>query len=260
MPAVPTMLSVLLNHPEAGAYDLSSLREVVCGAAPLPVELARAFMDRHGCHVREVYGMTENAGIASANRRSHGYRPGSAGRACLGVELRIVDDDDRPVPAGVRGEIVTRGPTVMKGYYRRSDATAETLRGGFLHTGDIGYLDEEGYLYIVDRKKDMIIKGGENIYPAELEAVLHGHPRIAEAAVVGVPDAKYGETVIAFVAPKYDMELSESDVIGFLAERISKFKLPETVHIRSSLPKLGVGKILRRELRLEADKLRGKPI
>ena len=258
MPAVPTMLSILLNHPEASAYDLSSLREVVCGAAPLPVELARAFMKRHGCFVREVYGMTENAGIASANRRSHGYRPGSAGRASLNVELRIVDDDDQPLPAGERGEIVTRGPTVMKGYYRRPDATAEALRGGFLHTGDIGYLDEEGFLYIVDRKKDMIIKGGENIYPAELEAVLHGHPGIAEAAVVGILDTKYGETVVAFVAPKHDAEVTESDVLSYLAERVSKFKLPEAVHIRNSLPKLGVGKILRRELRLEADKLRAK--
>ena len=255
MPAVPTMLSVLLNHPEADKYDLSSLREVVVGAAPLPPELAKAFMDKYGCRVREVYGMTENCGIATGNRRSEPFRPGSCGRPYFNVELRIVDDQDRELPRGTPGEIVTRGPMVMKGYWNRPDATAETLRGGWLHTGDIGYLDDDGYLFIVDRKKDMIIKGGENIYPAELEALLYAHPGVAEAAVVGVPDEKYGENVVAFVVPKSDATPTESELFAFLAEQTSKFKLPQVIYFKPMLPKSQVGKILRRELRDEARQL-----
>jgi Acyl-CoA synthetases (AMP-forming)/AMP-acid ligases II len=165
MPAVPTMLAMILNHPEVDKYDLSSLREVVCAAAPLPVDLAEGFMRKFGCRILEVYGMTENAGMATANRRSEPFRPGSAGRPYVNIELRIVDDHDNELPRGQRGEIVTRGPTVMKGYFNRPEATAETLPGSWLHTGDIGYLDEDGYLYIVDRKKDVIIKGGRTSTP-----------------------------------------------------------------------------------------------
>ncbi len=249
IPAVPTMLSLILNHPAVDDYDLSSLVEVACGAAPLPVELARRFSERYGCRIREIYGMTENAGIGSANRRSEEYRPGSAGRAYCNTEVRTVDDEDNPLPAGERGEIVTRGPTTMKGYHNRPEETAEALRGGWMHSGDIGYLDEDGFLFIVDRKKDMILRGGENIYPAEIEDILYRHPDVAEAAVVGVPDDTYGENVIAYVARRDGCDIREAEIISFVKEHTSAFKAPSRVFFVDELPKSGVGKILRRELR-----------
>jgi long-chain acyl-CoA synthetase len=177
------------------------------------VELAEAFMRRHPCRIREVYGLTEASGLGTSTRRTEPFRRGSAGRAYFNTELQIFDDQDQPLPPGERGEICLRGPIVMQGYHNRLDETAEILRGGWLHTGDIGYLDDEGYLFVVDRKKDMIIRGGENIFPAELEAVLHQHPAVAEAAVVGVPDPLYGENVVAFVVPKAGQTLTEEEVI-----------------------------------------------
>jgi long-chain acyl-CoA synthetase len=252
MPAVPTMLALLLDHPAASKYDVSSLEEVVCGAAPLPVELARAFMARFDCRVREIYGMTESTGLGSANRPSEPYRPGSAGRPYPNVELRIVNEEDQPLPVGERGEVVLRGPSVMLGYWQRPDATAEALRGGWLHTGDVGYLDEEGFLYLVDRKKDMILRGGENIYPAELEAVLYEHPAVSEAAVVGVPDAVYGEMVVAYVVLRAGAAAAEEELRGFVGQRISRFKVPSRIMFLEALPKSGVGKILRRDLRARA--------
>jgi len=249
MPAVPTMLALILNHPKVGDYDLSSLEEVVCGAAPLPVELARAFQERYGCRVREIYGQTESTGLGSANRPSDPYVPGSAGRAYCNTEIAIFDEEDQPLAAGERGEIVLRGPSVMKGYHNRPEETAKALRGGWLHTGDVGYLDEKGFLFIVDRKKDLIIRGGENIYPAELEDVLYGHPQVAEAAVVGEPDEVYGESVVAFVVPTAGSSPTEAEIISFVKQHTSSFKAPSKVWFLRSLPKSGVGKILRRELR-----------
>jgi len=249
IPAVPTMLSLILHHPQAGDYDLTSLKEVACGAAPLPVELARAFSERYGCRIREIYGMTENAGIGSANRLSDEYRPGSAGRPYFNTEVRIFDEDDHSLPAGERGEIVTRGPTTMKGYHNRPEATAEALRSGWMHSGDIGYFDDDGFLYIVDRKKDMILRGGENIYPAELEEILYRCEGIAEAAVIGVPDEIYGESVVAYVVLTTGTELTEADIISFVKQHTAPFKAPSAVHFIDELPKSGVGKILRRELR-----------
>jgi long-chain acyl-CoA synthetase len=253
--AVPTVLALLLNHPRAKEFDLSSLREIICGGAPLPVELAQAFMRRYPCRIREVYGLTEGTGLGTANRRSEPYRPGSAGRAYANMELVILDDQDRPLPALARGEICIRGPIVMPGYLNRPDETAETLRGGWLHTGDIGYLDADGYLFVVDRKKDMIIRGGENIYPAELEAVLHLHPSVAEAAVVGVPDAVYGENVIAFVVVKQGNTVSQEEVIEHVCGQVARFKAPSRVHFLPALPKSNIGKILRRVLREKAGEL-----
>ena len=216
---------------------------------PLPVELAQAFMRRYPCRIREVYGLTEATGLGTANRRSEPFRPGSAGRAYANMELLIVDDDDRPLPAGERGEICIRGPVVMRGYHNRPDETAEILRGGWLHTGDIGYLDDDGYLFVVDRKKDMIIRGGENIFPAELEAVLHEHPGVAEAAVVGVPDAVYGENVVAFVVVKPGAAVSRGRGDRARLPQVARFKAPSKVHFVPALPKSNIGKILRRVLR-----------
>jgi long-chain acyl-CoA synthetase len=251
--AVPTMLALLLNHPKAAEFDLSSIVEIICGGAPLPVELARAFMRKYpGCRIREVYGLTETSGLGTANRRTEPFRPGSAGRAYINLELQIFDDDDRPLPSGERGEICIRGPVVMQGYHNCPNETAQILRNGWLHTGDIGCLDDDGYLYVVDRKKDMIIRGGENIYPAELEAVLHEHPAIAEAAVVGVPDAVYGENVVAFVVMKAGASVCETEVIEHVCCKVARFKAPSQVSFLSSLPKSNIGKILRRVLRDQA--------
>ena len=250
--AVPTILAVMLNHPAASKYDLSSLTEVICGGAPLPVELGQAFMKRYPCRVREVYGLTEASGLGTSNRRTEEFRPGSAGRAYCNTELSIQDDNDRILPTGERGEICLRGPIVMLGYHNRPDETAQIMRDGWLHTGDVGYLDEDGYLFVVDRKKDMIIRGGENIFPAELEAVLHEHPAVAEAAVVGVPDEIYGESVVAFVVPKPGTEPTEAELIEHVGSQVAKFKAPSRVHFLPTLPKGGIGKILRRELRDKA--------
>jgi long-chain acyl-CoA synthetase len=252
MPAVPTMLSLILNHPKLEEYDLGSLKEVTCGAAPLPEEVARSFMDRFDCHVREIYGLTECTGLGSANRRGFPYRPGSAGLAYCNTEIRIVDADDNPLPAGAQGEITLRGPTVMKGYLNQPEQTAHALRGGWLHTGDIGYLDEEEYLYVVDRLKDVIIRGGENIYPAEIEDILYELEGVSEAAVVGMPDPVYGESVVAFVVTAPGAELSEGEVIDFVKARSSGYRIPSKVHFADTLPKSLVGKILRRELREKA--------
>ncbi len=249
MPAVPTMLSLILHHPTVDNYDLSSLQEVVCGAAPLPEEVARAFSEKYGCIVREIYGLTEATGRGSANRRSREYKPGSAGQAYFNVELNIFDSNDNPLPQHERGEIVLKGPTIMKGYYNMPDKTAETMRSGWLHTGDIGYLDEDGYLFVTDRVKDMIIRGGENIYPAQLEEILYRVPGIAEAAIIGTPDEIYGENIVAFVVASPAETLSEHDIIDFMKSETSSFKVPSKIYIIEALPKNPVGKILKRELR-----------
>jgi long-chain acyl-CoA synthetase len=250
--AVPTILAVMLNHPSASKYDLSCLSEVICGGAPLPVELALKFIERYPCRIREVYGLTEATGLGTSNRRTETFRPGSAGRAYCNTELQIFNDDDHPLPPGERGEICLRGPIVMQGYHNRPDETEKIMRSGWLHTGDVGYLDDDGYLFVVDRKKDMIIRGGENIFPAELEAVLHEHPAVAEAAVVGVPDEIYGETVVAFVVAKPGAQATEAELIEHVGTQVAKFKAPSRVHFLPALPKGGIGKILRRELRDKA--------
>lgn len=249
MPAVPAMMSLILHHPTADNYDLSSLQEVVCGASPLPEEVARAFSEKYGCIVREIYGLTEATGMGSANRRSREYKPGSAGQAYFNVELNIFDSNDNPLPQHERGEIVLKGPTIMKGYYNMPDKTAETMRSGWLHTGDIGYLDEDGYLFVTDRVKDMIIRGGENIYPAQLEEILYRVPGIAEAAIVGTPDEIYGENIVAFVVASPGETLSEHDILDFMKSETSSFKVPSKIYIIEALPKNPVGKILKKELR-----------
>jgi long-chain acyl-CoA synthetase len=249
MPAVPTMLAMMLAHPKADQYDLTSLVKVDVGAAPLPVEVADAFAAKAKCYIRQLYGMTENTGVASAGRISLPYRRGSAGLPYCNVELRIHDDNDNPLPAGQAGEIVTRGRTVMKGYFKDPDATANAMRGGWLHTGDIGQLDADGYLYVVDRKKDMIIKGGENVFPAEVENALYRHPAVAEAAVIGVPHNLYGEDIVAFVVKHPGNDATPEQIIAHIKKDLTSFKTPSRVLFIPQLPKSGVGKILRRELR-----------
>lgn len=254
IPVVPTILTVILAHPDLEHYDLSSLKEVVCGAAPLPVEVAREFSERFGCRIREIYGQTEGSGIGSVNYRSDPYRPGSAGKAYPNHEIRIVDYQGRVLPPGERGEITIRGPAIMKGYLNRPEATADTLRGGWLHSGDIGYVDEDGFLFVCDRIKDLIIRGGENIYPAEIEGIIHGFPGVAEAAVIGVPDPVYGEAVVAFIVPMPAKSPDPEALIQHVKNNTAPFKAPEKVILTESLPKSAVGKILKRELRAMAAK------
>ncbi|MDD3719277.1 MAG: long-chain-fatty-acid--CoA ligase, partial [Actinomycetota bacterium] len=248
-PAVPTMYSLILNHPNADEYDLSSLEDCIAGAAPLPLELRRDFTEKFGCRMRQLYGLTESAGMGAILRPSQEWRDGSTGKAYPDVELAIVDEDDNPLPPRGIGEIVIRGPHVMKGYYKLPRDTEEALRGGWLHTGDIGYLDEDGYLYITDRKKDIIIKGGENIMPVQIEEVIYAHPAVAEAAVIGVADLTYGEDIVAYVALKPGAEATPEEILGFCRERLPSFKQPREVRILDTLPKSSIGKILKRELR-----------
>ena len=248
-PAVPTMFSLILNHPNADNYDLSSLETCIAGAAPLPLELRRAFMDKFGCEMRQLYGLTESTGMGTIYRPSMSWKDGSVGKPYEYMEMRIFDEDDNEMPPGEIGEVVIRGPQVMKGYHNRPEETAEALRGGWLHTGDVGYLDEEGYLFLTDRKKDIIIKGGENIMPTQIEEMIYEHPAVAEAAVIGVTDPTYGEEIVACVALKPGMEATPEELMEFCKENIPSFKQPKEVRILEALPKSSIGKILKRELR-----------
>ncbi len=248
-PAVPTMYSLILHHPHADKYDLSSLEDCIAGGSPLPRELRDDFMAKFGCGMRQLYGLTETAGMGAVLRPSQQWRDGSTGKAYPNMELEVWGEADNPLPPRAVGEVVVRGPQVMKGYHKLPQETEEALRGGWLHTGDIGFLDEDGYLYITDRVKDIIIKGGENIMPAQIEEVLYGHPAVAEVAVIGVADPVYGEDIVAYVAPKPGAATSEGELLEFCRRRLPSFKQPREVRMLESLPKSSIGKILKRELR-----------
>ena len=249
MAGVPTMYVYLLNYPDAERFDTSSMRSWGSGAAPLPLEIVEPFEKKFGGKLMEGYGLTEASPVVSAHRLSGVRKLGSVGQPIPGVQVSILDDDDRPVPSGELGEVCVRGPNVMVGYYRMPEETARTLRNGWLHTGDIGRLDGDGFLYIVERKKDLIIRGGFNIYPREVEEVLYAHPAVAEAAVVGVRDPLMGEDVLAFVVLKLGQEASAEAILGFCQERLAKYKCPKQVRFVDGLPKSPIGKILRKELR-----------
>jgi long-chain acyl-CoA synthetase len=246
---VPTMYFYLLHYPDAGKYDVSSLRLCITGGAALPVSVLKGFEQRYNVVVLEGYGLSETSPVASFNVRERERKPGSIGLPIWGTEMRVVNDSDVAVPMGGEGEIVIRGHNVMKGYYKRPEATAEVMRGGWFHTGDIARVDEEGYFFIVDRKKDLIIRGGLNVYPREVEEVLYAHPAVADAAVIGVPDEALGEEVKAVVVLKNGQTATVEDIIGYCKERIASFKYPRYVEFRDSLPKAPTGRILKRELR-----------
>jgi long-chain acyl-CoA synthetase len=249
MSGVPTMFVYLLNFPDADRFDTSSMKLWGSGAAPLPVEIVEPFEKRFGGRLLEGYGLTEASPVVSAHRYSGERRLGSVGQPIPGVEVAIVDDDDRAIPVGAIGEVCVRGPNVMLGYYRMPEETARTIRNGWLHTGDMGRLDADGFLYIVERKKDLIIRGGFNIYPREVEEVLYAHPAVAEAAVVGTRDTVMGEDVLAFVVPKPGTAPTAADLMAFCQERLAKYKCPKQVRFLDTLPKSPIGKILRKELR-----------
>ncbi|MFW5740406.1 MAG: acyl-CoA synthetase [Myxococcota bacterium] len=251
MVAVPAIYQMLYDHPKFKDTDLSSIVAFISGGAPLGKELTRKYHER-GLEFRQGYGLTETSpGVTGMGPGECLRKAGTAGRTCLYVDVRIVDESGKVLPTGEAGEVTVRGPNVMKEYWKRPDATAEAIRDGWFHTGDIGFLDEDGFLTLVDRKKDMIISGGENVYPAEVEKVLLEHTSVAEAAVVGKKDDKWGEVPVAFVVPVPGQKLSPEDLVAFCAGRIAKYKNPKEVIVRESLPHNAAGKILKQELKKE---------
>ncbi len=245
---VPTMYGAMLHHPGHERFDVSTLALCVSGGAAMPVELLRAFENEFGCKILEGYGLSETSPVASFNHPDRERKPGSIGTPIEGVEMKVVDDEGGEVAQGEVGEIVIRGHNVMKGYWGRPDATAETLVDGWLHTGDVALIDEDGYFFIVDRKKDMIIRGGYNIYPREVEEVLYEHPAVREAAVLGVPHDEYGEEVAAAVTLKDGASASPEELRQFVKEQVAAYKYPRHIWFVDELPKGPTGKILKREI------------
>lgn len=247
--AVPTMLTLLLAHPRFDEIDWTPLRWIVVSAAPVPQELAAEFERRTGSRVLEAYGQTEASPTISIMRIDQPRRPGSCGQVVPDVEVEIRDDDGVVLAAGQSGEICARGPNIMAGYYGLPDATADTVRDGWLLTGDIGHLDDDGYLYITERKKDLIIRAGFNIYPRDVEEVLYEHPAVMEASVVGAPHPTLGEEVVAFVVLRSDAEATDLELLEFCRARLAKYKSPSRVLFTDVLPKNAIGKVLKRDLR-----------
>jgi long-chain acyl-CoA synthetase len=249
---VPTMYGAMLNHPERDRYDLSRLRVCASGGAAMPVEVLRGFEEAFGATVLEGYGLSETSPVASFNHPDRERKPGSIGTPLRGVQMKVVDEDDRDLPVGEVGEIVVRGHNVMKGYWGQPQATADAIRDGWFHTGDMARVDEDGYFFIVDRKKDMIIRGGYNVYPREVEEVLYGHPAVREAAVVGIPDPQWGEEVVAVVALKEGEHVSAQQLQEYVRERVAAYKYPRELWFVDELPKGPTGKILKREVSVPA--------
>ena len=250
---VPTMYWSLLKYVEENNYDVSRIAEnaevFTSGGAPMPIEVLKEFEEKFKVRVTEGYGLSETSPLATFNHLNKPFKPGTVGQAIFGVEVKCVDENDDEVKKCERGEVVIRGSNVMKGYYNRPEATLEAFRGGWFHTGDIGTMDEEGYLSIVDRKKDMILRGGYNIYPRELEEIIMTHEAISLAAVIGVPNERLGEEVKAFVVLRQGFDLSEKEMIDWCKQQFAANKYPRYVEICESLPIGSTGKILKRELR-----------
>jgi long-chain acyl-CoA synthetase len=245
---VPTMFALLLNDPEIDKHNLSSLRICFCSSAPLSLSLLKKFEERTGAIITEGYGLTEATALVTSNPIDAERKAGSVG-VPIRCDVRVVNENDEDVACGDVGEIIIRGKNVMKGYYNKLAATAEAMKNGWLHTGDLGKFDSDGYLYVVDRKKDLIITGGYNIYPAEVENILYRHPKIAMATVIGIPDEIKGEIAKAYVVLKEGETATDKEIIEFCRERIAKYKAPRAVEFRESLPTTPTGKILKRTLR-----------
>ncbi len=249
MPVVPTMLIYLLNHPERSRYNLTSLRRITSGGMALPEAVRVAFEEACNCRVEQGYGLSETVALTSGYDEEEPYRVGSVGRPAPGVEVRIVDAAERSLPPGSIGDIYVYGHNVMHGYWRDREATDAAFAGNWLRTGDVGYLNDDGYLYITDRKKDLIIKGGENISPREIEEVLHLHPAVAAAAVVGVPDPVFGENICAVLQLKPDRHATEPEIREHISHHVTKFKIPSMVLFWEDLPRSFTGKISKRDVR-----------
>jgi acyl-CoA synthetase (AMP-forming)/AMP-acid ligase II len=240
--AVPTIYSHLVSQPDDIVADTSSIRFAICGAAPASTELLAATEERFGLGLVEGYGLTEGTCASTANPVDGERKAGTVGVALPGQRVAIMAPDGRLVPVGERGEVVIQGANVMQGYLNQPEATADALGDGWLHTGDVGILDADGYLRIVDRIKDMIIRGGENIYPKEIETVLHGHPAVLEAAVVGAPHPVYGEVPVAVVAPYPDRIVEVDELLELCRTKLTKIKVPVAIHVVEAIPKNPVGK------------------
>jgi long-chain acyl-CoA synthetase len=248
--SVATMLSMLLStYPEGVPLGMSTdqLRFAMCGSAPVPAETLKRFEETFHCLVIEGYGLSESTCRSTFNPPDQRRRAGSCGLP-IGNEMKVVDDDDNDVPDGSLGEIVLRGENILKGYYKNQGANESAFRGGWFHTGDIGYRDPDGFFYIVDRKTDMIIRGGENIYPREIDEVLYQHPAVAAAATIGVPDELYGEEVAAFIVAREGSNISEEELMNFCRERLADYKCPKSIRLVTDIPKGPTGKLLKREL------------
>ena len=250
---VPTMYWAMLNHPNPEKFDLAkvahNLRLAVSGGAAMPVEVMRTFGEKFGVQILEGYGLSETSPVATFNRLDRPPRPGSIGLPVWGVQVRLVDPLDHDVPSGEVGEILLKGHNIMKGYYKKPEATAEAMRGGWFHTGDLARMDEDGFIYITDRVKDMIIRGGFNVYPREIEEVMITHPAVSLAAVVGVPHESHGEEIKAYVILKAGQQASEAELIDWCRDHMASYKYPRLIEIREALPMTATGKILKRELR-----------
>lgn len=252
---VPTLYTWLLEHPDLDLYDLSSLRIMSYAGSPFPPEVLKRCIEKFGSRFAQAYGMTEALGGTILPPWDH-FTDGegarllaSAGKESLCTSVRVVDEKGEPLPSGQVGEIVMRGKHVMQGYWKNPELTAETLRGGWLHTGDMGYMDEEGYLFLVDRKADMIVTGGENVYPKETEDVLYEHPAVLECAVVSAPDKRWGERVQAVVVLKPGQKTTAEELIAHCKERLAGYKCPKAVEFWEHLPKTPIGKIMRKEVK-----------
>ncbi|HEY6221014.1 MAG TPA: long-chain-fatty-acid--CoA ligase [Candidatus Eisenbacteria bacterium] len=253
--AVPTLYNWMLEAPEAKQFDVSSLRLMTYAGSPIPEQVLRRCIERFGNIFAQIYGLTEGGGGTALMQEDHvvdGPRSKllrSAGKELLLTEVRVVDDAGKEVPRGATGEVAIRGANVMMGYWKKPEQTAAALRDGWLHTGDVGTMDEEGYLYLVDRKADMIVTGGENVYPTETENVLYKHPRVQECVVISAPDAKWGERVQAVVVLRPGPAVTEDELIAFCKERLAGYKCPKKIEFWDALPKSAVGKLLRRDVK-----------
>lgn len=252
MAGVPTMFVMMLHHPEAGRYDTTSMERWLVGAAPMPVEQLRQFEAKFGGTMYVGYGLSEACPGISVEREGMPRKPGSCGVPMEGVEVRVVDDHGHDVPVGEVGEVLARGENISPGYYQMPEATAETFRDGWLHTGDMGILDEDGYLFIVERKKDLIIRGGFNVYPKDVEEVLYMHPAVQEAAVVAAPHETLGEEVCAYLVLKEGAQATAEEVISHCQSHLAKYKTPRHVVFLDAMPKTLIGKIIKKELRQRA--------
>lgn len=247
--AVPTMYIYMLLHPNPEKYDLSSMLHWCCGSAPLTLETWNQFKAKFGGEIAEGWGLTEAGANNSANPLTGPKKVGSIGQPMKGTLMKIVDDLGNELPPGQEGEIIISGPMLMKGYWQKPEESAKVLRDGWLYTGDVGYVDDEGYFFITERKKDLIIKGGENIAPREVEEVIYTHPAVSEACVVGIPDEVYGENIKAWVVLKPGQKATAEEIIEYCQGKLKRFKSPKEVSFLDALPKSLVGKILRKELR-----------
>lgn len=244
---VPAMFVALLYSPDADKYDTSSLALCASGSAPLPLAVLEGFEEKFNCRILEGYGLSEASAVLTAHTATMERKAGSVGKPIPGVELRIVDESGQPLPGGQTGEIIARGPNIMREYYNMPEETGNALRDGWLYTGDMGYIDEDGYVYIVERKKDLIIRGGFNIYPRDVEEVLNRHPAVIESAVVGVPSARMGEEVKAFVVTRESIDAET--LKAYCRESLANYKTPSEIEFVSFLPRNQVGKIDKKELR-----------